>query len=217
MNLLDQWMSWLPVLSPGLNVSLGLTGLCLLFGMPLGLLLALAIDSPVKAFRIVALVAVEMGRGAPALVLLYLLYFGLPEGGIALPAFATAVISLSWTTGAYSSELFRSGLAAVPDGQREAALTSGLQGWSGFRHIILPQAIRISTPPLASLAVTIFQTSSLAFVIAVPELMSKAYTLGSITFEYLSVFLLTSVLYGSITLIALAFVRLGERRMNRYL
>jgi polar amino acid transport system permease protein len=217
MSFIDQWITWLPTLIPGLNVSLGLTGLCLLFGMPLGLMLALAIESRLVPLRISALIAVEVGRGAPALVLLYLLYFGLPEGGITLPAFATAVISLSWTTGAYSSELFRSGLASVPKGQREAALTSGLQGWPGFRHIILPQAIRISTPPLASLAVTIFQTSSLAFVIAVPELMSKAYALGSITFEYLSVFCLTSVLYGSITLIALAFVRLGEGRLNRHL
>lgn len=217
MTFVDQWISWLPALTPGLSVSLGLTGLCLLFGMPLGLLLAVAVESPVRLLRITAMVVVEVGRGAPALVLLYLLYFGLPESGITLPAFATAVISLSWTTGAYSSELFRTGLASVPRGQREAALTSGLQGWSGFRHIIFPQAIRISTPPLASLAVTIFQTSSLAFVIAVSELMSKAHALGSITFEYLSVFCLTSVLYGSITLIALAFVRLAERRLNRHL
>jgi polar amino acid transport system permease protein len=217
MTILGQWIQWVPALSPGLGVSLSLTGLCLLFGMPFGLLLALAIESKAAPLRIAALALVEIGRGAPALVLLYLLYFGLPESGITLPAFTTAVISLSWTTGAYSSELFRSGLAAVPKGQREAALTSGLRGWTGFRYIVLPQAIRISTPPLASLAVTIFQTSSLAFVIAVPELMSKAYALGSITFEYLSIFGLTSVLYGSITLIALTFVRLGERRLNRYL
>ena len=217
MTILDQWIAWLPALSPGLGVSLSLTGLCLLLGMPFGLLLALAVESKATPVRIAALVLVEIGRGAPALVLLYLLYFGLPENGITLPAFATAVVSLSWTTGAYSSELFRSGLASVPKGQREAAMTSGLHGWTGFRYIILPQAIRISTPPLASLAVTIFQTSSLAFVIAVPELMSKAYALGSITFEYLSIFCFTSVLYGSITLIALAFVRLGERRLNRYL
>lgn len=217
MTLIDQWINWLPALSPGLGVSLGLTGLCLLFGMPLGLLLAVVIESPVIPLRTAALVIVEVGRGAPALVLLYLLYFGLPESGVTLSAFATGVISLSWTTGAYSSELFRSGLAAVPKGQREAAITSGLNGWTSFRYIILPQGIRISTPPLASLAVTIFQTSSLAFVIAVPELMSKAYALGSITFEYLSVFCLTSVLYGSITILSLAFVRLAERRLNRHL
>lgn len=217
MTFLDQWISWIPALSPGLGISLTLTGLCLLFGMPLGLLLALLVEGPIKPLRMAALVVVEAGRGAPALVLLYLLYFGLPEGGVTLSAFATGVISLSWTTGAYASELFRSGLAAVPAGQREAAVTSGLRGWSGFRYIILPQAIRISTPPLASLGVTIFQTSSLAFVIAVPELMSKAYALGAITFEYLSVFALTSVLYGSITIVALAFVRLAERRLSRHL
>ena len=217
MTFLDQWISWLPALSPGLAVSLTLTGLCLLFGMPLGLLLALMLEGPAKPLRMAALVVVEVGRGAPALVLLYLLYFGLPESGVTLSAFATGVISLSWTTGAYASELFRSGLAAVPAGQREAAVTSGLRGWSGFRYIILPQAIRISTPPLASLGVTIFQTSSLAFVIAVPELMSKAYALGAITFEYLSVFTLTAALYGSIALVALAFVRLAEQRLSRHL
>ena len=217
MSLIDQWIAWLPQLSPGLLVSLALTGLCLLFGMPLGLLLALMIEGKIVPLRALALVLVEIGRGAPALVLLYLLYFGLPEGGVVLPAFTTGVISLSWTTGAYSSELFRAGLAAVPRGQREAAVTSGLRGWNGFRHIIFPQAIRISTPPLASLAVTIFQTSSLAFVIAVPELMSKAYQLGSISFEYLSIFCLTAVLYGAITIVALMVVRLGERRLNRYL
>lgn len=217
MPFIADWISWLPDLAPGLAVSLALTGLCLLFGMPLGLLLALMIESPIVPLRVIAFAIVEVGRGAPAIVLLYLLYFGLPEAGVTLTAFLTAVISLSWTTGAYASELFRAGLAAVPAGQREASLTSGLRGWTGFQHIILPQAMRISTPPLASLAVTIFQTSSLAFVIAVPELMSKAYTLGSITFEYLSVFSLTAVMYGSITLIALGFVRLAEKRLNRHL
>jgi polar amino acid transport system permease protein len=216
MNILTDWLDWLPDLLPGFKVSLSLTGLCLLLGMPLGLLLAVMIESPVNVLRGAALAIVEVGRGAPALVLLYLIYFGLPQVHITLEAFATGVISLTWTTGAYSSELFRSGLSAVPRGQREAALTSGLRGWTGFRHIILPQAIRISTPPLASLAVTMFQTSSLAFVIAVPELMSKAYALGSVTFQYLSVFALTAAMYAIVTLIALGFVRVLERRLNRY-
>lgn len=217
MSFIADWIEWLPDLAPGLSVSLVLTGLCLLFGMPLGLILALMVESRAYPLRAIAFVVVEIGRGAPAIVLLYLLYFGLPEAGVTFAAFTTAVISLSWTTGAYASELFRAGLAAVPKGQREAALTSGLRGWSGFQHIVLPQALRISTPPLAGLAVTIFQTSSLAFVIAVPELMSKAYALGSITFEYLSVFCLTAVLYGSVTLIALALVRIAEKRLNRHL
>lgn len=217
MDMITQWFEWLPQLMPGLRVSMALTGLCLLLGMPLGLLLALAVESPVPPLRWIALALIEVGRGAPALVLLYLLYFGLPQASITFQAFTTAVISLAWTTGAYASELFRAGLASVPQGQREAAMTSGLNGWTGFRHIIFPQAIRISTPPLASLAVTIFQTSSLAFVIAVPELMSKAYSLGAVTFQYLSVFALTALLYSVITLVALGLVRLLERRLSRHL
>ena len=217
MEFATDWIEWLPTVAPGLVVSVELTALCLLFGMPFGLLLALMIESPVPPLRWAAFLAVEIGRGAPALVLLYLLYFGLPEAGLTLAAFTTAAISLSWTTGAYSSELFRAGIAAVPRGQKEAALTTGLRGWNGFRHIVLPQALRISTPPLAGLAVTIFQASSLAFVVSVPELMSKAYALGSTTFQYLSVFCLTAALYAVITLVALQFVRLAERRLNRHL
>ncbi|WIB34396.1 amino acid ABC transporter permease [Curtobacterium sp. MCSS17_005] len=214
--MLQDWIEWAPRLSPGLLISLRLTGLCLLIGLPFGLLLAVIGESRFVPVRLISFLVVEVGRGAPALVLLYIMYFGLPEAGITLTAFVTAVISMVWTTGAYSSELFRAGLAAVPRGQREAALTSGLNGWTGFQHIVLPQAMRISVPPLASLAVTIFQASSLAFVIAVPELMSKAYELGSITFEYLSVFGLTAAMYAAVTLIVLGLVRLVERRLNRH-
>jgi polar amino acid transport system permease protein len=216
MDLLNRWGEWLPDLAPGLLVSLELTGLALLLGMPFGLALAVALESPLAPLRLVAMVVVEIGRGLPALVLLYLLYFGLPQLDITLTAFVTAVFSLAWTTGAYACDLFRAGLAAVPRGQREAALTCGLRGWTGFRHIILPQAIRISTPPLASLAITIFQASALAFVISVPELMSRGYTLGSVTFRYLDVFALTALLYGVITIFALRFVRVGERRLSRH-
>jgi polar amino acid transport system permease protein len=217
MSFLTQWISWLPDLVPGLVVSIELTALCLLLGMPFGLVLALMIESPSRLLRGIAFVFVEIGRGAPALVLLYLFYFGLAESGVALPSFATATISLAWTTGAYASELFRAGISAVPRGQSEAALTSGLQGWTGFRYIILPQALRISTPPLASLSITIFQGSSLAFAIAVPELLSKAYALSAATYQYLSIFCLTAVMSGVVTLTALGFVRMAERRLGRHL
>ena len=105
MFFLSDWAGWRPDLLPGLLVSIELTVLCLLLGMPFGLLLALMIESPYLPLRAIAFVAVEIGRGAPALVLLYLLYFGLAESVIALPSFGTAVISLAWTTGVTASEL----------------------------------------------------------------------------------------------------------------
>ena len=217
MDTLTQWASWLPALAPGLAVSLQLTGLSLLFGFPLGLLFAVMAAAKPAPLRWISFLFVEFGRGLPALVLLYLLYFSLPDAGITLGSLTTAIIALSWNTGSYASEYFRAGIAAVPLGQKEAALTSGLSGFTGFRIIILPQALRISTPPLAGLAVLVFQGSALAFVIAVPELMSKAFEIGSITFQYLSVYLLTSILYGTLTLLFLALVKLLEQRLNRHL
>jgi polar amino acid transport system permease protein len=207
----------MPALTPGLMISLQLTGLSLLFGFPLGLLFAVMAAAKLAPLQWISFFFVEIGRGLPALVLLYLMYFSLPDAGITLTSFTTAVIALSWNTGAYASEYFRAGIAAVPLGQREAALTSGLRGWTGFRLIILPQALRISTPPLAGLAVLIFQGSALAFVIAVPELMSQAFEIGSITFQYLSVYSLTAVVYGSLTLVFLGLVRLLEQRLGRHL
>ena len=217
MDLITQWLAWMPALTPGLMVSLQLTGLSLLFGFPLGLLFAVMAAAKIAPLQWISFFFVEIGRGLPALVLLYLMYFSLPDAGITLTSFTTAVIALSWNTGAYASEYFRAGIAAVPLGQREAALTSGLRGWTGFRLIILPQALRISTPPLAGLAVLIFQGSALAFVIAVPELMSKAFEIGSITFQYLSVYTLTAVIYGSLTLVFLGIVRILEQRLGRHL
>lgn len=216
--ILQDWMSWLPDMWPGLIISLQLTGMALLFGLPLGLLLAVMTEArKVPPLQWIAFLVVEIGRGLPALVLLYLMYFSLPEVGLVFDALPTAIVAMAWNTGAYASEYFRAGIAAVPNGQKEAALTSGLRGWTGFYHIILPQALRISTPPLAGLAVLAFQASALAFIIAVPELMSKAYEISSMTFKYLSVFSLTAVLYGSITLIFLGLVRILEWRLNLHL
>lgn len=217
MDLINQWLSWMPNLTPGLAVSLQLTGLSLLFGFPFGLLLAVMAEAKLKPLQWISFLFVEVGRGLPALVLLYLLYFSLPDAGITLTSLTTAIIALTWNTGAYASEYFRAGIASVPLGQKEAALTTGLRGWTGFRLIILPQALRISTPPLAGLAVLVFQGSALAFVIAVPELMSKAFEIGSITFEYLSVYTLTAVIYGTLTLIFLAAIKLLEQRLGRHL
>ncbi|WP_258804156.1 amino acid ABC transporter permease [Pseudarthrobacter sp. NS4] len=217
MDMLTQWLGWLPNLAPGLVVSLQLTGLALLIGFPLGLLFAVMAAAKLAPLQWISFLFVEVGRGLPALVLLYLLYFSLPDAGITLTSLTTAIIALSWNAGAYASEYFRAGLAAVPLGQKEAALTSGLSGWTGFRIVILPQALRISTPPLAGLAVLVFQASALAFVIAVPELMSKSFEIASISFEYLSVYMLTAVIYGSITLVFLGLVRVLERRLSRHL
>jgi polar amino acid transport system permease protein len=213
---MSQWPDYLPDLLQGLLVSLKLTGASLALGLPLGLLLGVMVMNHRRAVRAAGLVVVELGRGAPALVLLYLVYFGLAQQRLSLSAFLAAVLAIGWSAGAYASEIFRSSLEAVPSGQHEASAAVGLTPLQSFRSIVLPQAIRIAIPPLMGLAIMVFQTSALAFAIGIPEIMSRAYELGSQTFAYLSLLTLASVIYASVALPASAAVRLLEKRLARH-
>lgn len=211
-SLVHDWPQWFVTLLPGLWVSIQLTLAALAIGLPLGLVLALIVRSPRLAARITGLVIVEAGRGTPALVLLYFVYFGLPQVHITLPQFAAASLALGVSAGAYTSEIFRAGLQAIPRGQREAARAVGLGPWDELRLIVIPQAIRIVIPPVLGFAIIIFQGTSLAFVIGMPELLSVGYNIGTVTFRMLSVLMLVALLYASITIPASQLVALIERR-----
>jgi polar amino acid transport system permease protein len=213
----SSWPHQFPELLRGLEVSVKITGGSLLVGMPLGLLLAVLIKSGGRLARSAALILVEVGRGAPALVLLELAYFGLPQAGLTLTSFVSAVAALGWSTAAYTSEIFRASLESVPAGQHEAAAAVGLGRFDEFRDVILPQSIRIALPPLMSISISVFQATALAFAVALPELMSRAYEQGSISFEYLSVFVLAALLYTAISLPASVAVGVVERRLARHL
>jgi polar amino acid transport system permease protein len=216
-SIVSIWPEQFPLLRDGLLVALKLTAVTLAVGFPFGLLLAVMVMSPSRPLRAIGLLIVEVGRGAPLLVLLSLMYFGLPQIHLTLEQFLAAVIAFGWSAGAYSSEIFRASLESVASGQREAAAAVGFGRFDAFRIVILPQAVRIAIPPLMSVAIQMFQVTSLAFVIALPELMSGAYLAGSVTFEYLSIFLLAAVLYSAISLPASLLVGLVERRLGRHL
>jgi polar amino acid transport system permease protein len=215
-ELLDFWWEWLPSLLNGLEVSVAVTAVSLALGIPLGLILALAVQSKKAAPRTIALVAVEIGRGAPALILLQFTYFGLPNAGLALSSFVSASLALAWCTGAYTSEIIRAGLEAVPHGQKEAASAIGLSGWDALRYVILPQGLRVSIPPLFGFSILMLQASSLCFAIALPELVSQAYIIGSNTFRYMSILLLAGLLYAVICIPATMAVSALERRLGQH-
>jgi polar amino acid transport system permease protein len=215
-DLLDFWGEWFPTLLDGLKVSVEVTAACLALGIPLGLILALGMQSKTAAWRMIALVVVEIGRGAPALILLQFAYFGLPNAGLALSAFASATLALAWSTGAYTSEIIRAGLEAVPHGQKEAAAAIGLSGFDALRYVILPQGLRVSIPPLFGFSILMLQASSLCFAIALPELVSQAYNVGSNTFRYMSILLLAGLLYAVICIPATIAVSALERRLGRH-
>jgi polar amino acid transport system permease protein len=211
------WGQDLPELLRGLSVALQLTGLALVLGFPGGLLTALLVSRRNRLAKLAGLVIVEVGRGLPLLVLLYLVYQGLPQIHLSLTNFLSAVAAFAWSTAAYSSEMFRASLNALPNGQREAALASGMGQVDTFRFVLLPQALRIAIPPLLNLAVQIFQATALAYVITVPEIMQHAYFLGTVSFLYLNVFLLAGVLYAAVTLPSSALIAFLERRLSRHI
>lgn len=210
--LLEQAHNWLPQMLSGLRISLIVTGLSLLIGIPLGFFFSLGVMSNSKPTRWIALLLVEVGRGAPSLVLLQFAYFGLPSAGLTLTSFAASIVALSWTTGAYTSEIIRAGLQSVPAGQREASLAIGLTQVDMMRFVVVPQGLRIATPALLGFAILIFQTTSLCFAIALPELTSRAYEIGTNTFQYLPALVLAGLLYLIICIPATLFVSLVEAR-----
>lgn len=189
-------IEWLGELLPGLWVSVQLTFTSLAFGLPAGILLALMVISPTRLVKWLGLLVVETGRATPALVVLYLVYFGLPDTGLSLGAFASATIALAFATGAYTSEIFRAGIAGVPHGQIEACHALGMGWWTQLRRVVLPQAVRNVIPPLIGWCIILFQGTSLAYAISVRELMARAYNIGTVTFRFWDVILIAGALYA---------------------
>lgn len=206
---------WLPILWAGLQISLKVTLATLLTGIPLGLVLALLVQSKSRAISWAALVLVEIGRGTPALVLLQFIYFGLPQIDLSLSSFVSAWVALSLTTAAYTSEILRAGLQAVPAGQIEAAHALNLSRLDELRFVILPQAVRIAVPALLGFAILVFQSTSLCFTIALPEIVSQANEIGSMTFKYFPVLTITGVIFALICIPASVFVGWLEHRAAR--
>ncbi|WP_419759957.1 amino acid ABC transporter permease [Acidisoma sp.] len=215
-TLLAFWGTWFPTLLTGFVLSLKVTAVCLALGLPLGLLLALGVRSAGAVVHWISLAVVEIGRGAPALILLQFAYFGLPSAGLTLSSFTAASLALAWTTGAYTSEIIRAGIEAVPHGQREAALAAGLNQADTLWYVILPQGLRVAFPALLGFSILMLQATSLCFTIALPEVVSQAYMVGSNTFHYMPIFLLAALMFAVVCIPATICVSWLERRLGRH-
>lgn len=215
-EVLDFWGEWFPTLFDGFVLSLQVTAVTLALGIPLGLALALGVQAKSAVIRWLSLIVVEIGRGAPALILLQFAYFGLPSAGLTLTSFTAASLALAWCTGAYTSEIMRAGLEAVPHGQKEAAAVIGLDRLDALRFVILPQGLRVALPALLGFSIIMLQATSLCFTIALPEVVSQAYIVGSNTFRYLPIFMLAALMFGAVCIPATILVSLLERRLGRH-
>lgn len=212
---MDFLITYGPRFLNGLVLSLELTVISVVLGYALGLVLAFMVISRNPLLRWPALLIVEIGRGAPVLVLLYMVYYGLPSLDLLFDNLTSAIIALTWSAAAYSSESIRAGIQSVPSGQQEAADALGMSRTSTMTRIIIPQGMRSAIPALMGLAIQMFQATALAYSISVNELMSQAYQIGIITFEYLKTFAVAGLIYAAISVPVTWLTVRAEHRLNR--
>lgn len=187
--------SFWPLLSAGLIFTVPLTLITFVLGILLGFLVALArLYGPAPLIALVRFY-VWLIRGTPLLVQLFLIFYGLPSAGIVLDAFTAAVIGFTLNIGAYSSEIIRATLAAIPKGQWEAADSIGMNWPQVMWRVILPQAARIAVPPLSNTFISLVKDTSLAAAVTVPELFQAAQRLASVTYEPLILYTETAIIY----------------------
>ena len=128
----------------------------------------------------------------------------------------SATIALGWSTGAYTSEIIRAGLDSVPGGHKEAVSALGLSRMDGLRYVILPQGLRVAVPALLGFSILVFQASSLCFTIALPELISRAYEIGTNTFFYFPALATAGLFYVAVCMPASFLVSYVEHRAGTY-
>ena len=179
-TLLTTFCNWqvlreaLPMLLQGLGVTVRLGIVSIVIGLIGGMALSLVRLYAYRALRASARVYIDVFRSLPLLVLLVLVYYALPFVGLRLSSFAAAATALSLVSSAYTAEIFRAGVEAVPRGQFEAAAALGLRFSVVLRLVILPQAVKIIMPPLTSNCINVIKDTALASVVAMPDLLKQA-------------------------------------------
>jgi len=167
-------VSSFPLLLSGLRITLLLGLVSIIAGLVLGLGIALVRIYAIRPASIAAKIYIDVFRSIPILVLLIVIYYALPFVGLRLSPFMSAAAALTLVSGAYTAEIFRAGIEAIPRGQFEASQALGLSYRHMMSDIILPQAIRIVIPPLTNNCVNVVKDTALASVVAMPDLLKQA-------------------------------------------
>jgi polar amino acid transport system permease protein len=179
----------------GLANTLILTASSFAIGFILGLLIAVERLYGPRVLRAALAAYVEAIRGTPMLLQLFLLYYALPSAGVTMSALTAAILGMGLNSAAYQSEYLRASLRAAPSGQWEAALSLGMTKWQAIRSIILPIGLRSAIPALTNELVYLLKYSSIAYFLAVVELVYAGKIIGSETFAYLEMYTLIALIY----------------------
>ena len=212
---------WLPELLSYVETTLRIAAVAFALAVVIGLAAALFRTSRSRILKTIAAIYVEVGRGLPIVVILYIVYFVPPQlfPGVSWGWFTTytgSVIGLGIHGGAILAEVFRSGIEALHSGQREAALSLGMTPAKAMAYIILPQAARIVLPPVGNYAIGLLKDTSVCALIAAPELMLRAKDLASSSFEPMAVFCLAALFYFFMSYPLSLAARYMEYRLHRH-
>lgn len=203
-----------PFILEGMLVTLQVSIVCITLASALGLVVAVVRRAAPPPISWALIAYVDVLRGMPPVMLMILVYFALPTFGINLNVFSAAATTLSLYGSAYAAEVFRGAFEGVPAGQRDAARALGLTTLQTLLYVILPQAFRIAIPPLTNEAIGLVKSTSLGFVIGLPELLGQSRQAVALTAS------MTPLIAGALAYLALILVlsrvsRATERHMKR--
>lgn len=219
MTLAESWAFFVPYIPGFLKAAwivIVLTLLVIVVSWICGLAAALGRTSRFALPRRISAFYIWFIRGTPALVQVFIVYFGLPQMGLKLSPFTAGVLALGFNSGAYVAEIIRSGLSAIPRGQLESALALGMSRTDAMRRIILPQVIRIILPSITNEAISTLKNTSLLSTITVVELTLYAQMIIATTFRPFEFYIATAVIYLALTTVLSELAAVLERRNSRY-
>jgi polar amino acid transport system permease protein len=205
---------FVPILLQGVGLTILVTLGSLLLSTILGLVWALLRVSGVRALSLLSAGLINVIRGIPIIVLLFYLYFVMPDFGVTLTALQAAILGLGIAYSAYQAENFRAGIEAIDKGQIEAAQTIGMGWWLTMRRVVLPQAVHIVLPPYGNIMIMLLKDSSQASTITVAELALQGKLIASSTFKNTSVFTLVALMYLAMSIPLILLVRHFENKAN---
>lgn len=211
----SQAVEYFPILLQGVGTTVAITLCTLVMGTTLGLFWAMLRVSGIKVLAQISRYTTNIIRGIPIIVILFYLYFVVPEFGVDLTAFQAGFIGLGLTYSAYMSEVFRAGIEAIDPGQNEAAHSIGMSRAMSMRRVILPQAWKIALPPYSNNMIMMLKDTSQTSIITVVELSMQGKLLAAASFNNANIFTLVALMYLSLSLPLMAVAGWLERKFKR--
>lgn len=208
--------SFFPLLRAGLAYTVPLAIISFILGLILAIFTALARISGIRLLDFVARFYVWIFRGTPLMVQLFIIFYGLPRAGLIIDTWPAAIIGFTLNVGAYASETIRAAILSIPRGQWEAAYSMGMSYPQTLRRVILPQAARVSVPPLSNTFIGLVKDTSLAATITLTEMFQVGQRISAATYEPLWVYMEVAFIYLIFCTVLTALQGHLEKRLGRY-